>query len=181
MPDLVQFRKREGVPSREVRTDETAATKCDLTIVAHSGDMDKLMAAFIIATGAAASGRRVSMFFSFWGLNALRTSSTSRGKSILERLAGWMMPRNPAKLPSSRMNMFGMGPRFFRRLMRRKRVQELPALIDLAEELDVRLIACRMSMDLLGLREEELREGIHFGGVATYLLDAEHAGHNLFI
>ncbi len=154
---------------------------CDLTIVAHSGDMDKLMAAFIIATGAAASGRRVSMFFTFWGLNALRNGRRVKGKGLLERLAGWMMPRGPARLPSSRMNMFGMGPRFFKRLMRRKHVEELPQLITLAEEMDVKMIACRMSMDLLGFREEELRTGIAYGGVATYLLDADQAGHNLFI
>lgn len=153
----------------------------EVTIVVHSGDFDKLMAAFIIATGAAASGKPVSMFFTFWGLNALRNGSRARGKSFLERLTSWMSPRHPDATPSSRMNMFGIGPRFFRALMKKNNVQRLSDMIDTAQQLGVRLIACRMSMGIMGVQENELVDQIDYGGVATYLADAGSAKLNLFI
>lgn len=158
-----------------------SARKCDLTIVAHSGDFDKVMAALIIATGAAASGRVVSIFFTFWGLNALRSGRRIRGKPFVERLIGWMMPRGPDRLPSSRMNMGGAGPRFFRHLMKKRQVQSVSELLNQCVDLGVRLVACQMSMEMLGIRRDELREEVELAGVTTYLLHAEGASHNLFI
>lgn len=158
-----------------------APQSCDLTIVAHSGDFDKVMAALIIATGAAASGRVVSIFFTFWGLNALRSGRRVRGKPFVERLIGWMMPRGPDRLPSSRMNMGGAGPRFFRHLMKKRRVQSISELLDDCVDLGVRLVACQMSMEMLGIQRDELRTDAELAGVATYLLHAEGASHNLFI
>lgn len=156
-------------------------TTKEVTIVVHSGDFDKLMAAFIIATGAAASGKQVSMFFTFWGLNALKNGKRIGGKNALERMTGWMTPHHPDSTPSSRMNMFGMGPRFFRALMKRNHVAPLSEMIDTARQLGVRLIACQMSMGIMGIRETELVEEIDYGGVATYLCDAGNAKLNLFI
>jgi peroxiredoxin family protein len=153
----------------------------EVTIVVHSGDFDKLMAAFIIATGAAASGKQVSMFFTFWGLNALKNGKRVGGKKILERMTGMMTPHHPDATPSSRMNMLGMGPRFFRTLMKRNHVAPLSEMIDTARQLGVRLIACQMSMGIMGIRETELVEEIDYGGVATYLCDAGKAKLNLFI
>jgi peroxiredoxin family protein len=161
-------------------SDEQALSQ-DVTIVVHSGDFDKLMAAFIIATGAAASGKRVSMFFTFWGLNALKTGRPGKGKKFLERLTGWMSPRHPDQTPSSRMNMLGIGPRFFRALMRKNNVQPLSDMIETSKQLGVRLIACRMSMGIMGIQESELHDHIQFGGVATYLVEATDAKLNLFI
>ncbi len=152
-----------------------------LTIVVHSGDLDKLMAALIIATGASAMGTRVSLFFTFWGLNALKTGERAKGKGLLQRLLGWMLPSGPEHVPSSRMNFLGLGPRMFRLLMRRGGVPSLAELIDTAREQGVTFVACTMSMDLLGIDRRELMDDIEYGGVASYLLAAQEADTNLFI
>jgi peroxiredoxin family protein len=170
----------EGISAAVEEAVAKAQTK-GVTIVVHSGDFDKLMAAFIIATGAAASGKEVSMFFTFWGLNALKNGRRTPGKSILERMASWMTPRDPNAAPCSRMNFFGMGPRFFRTLMKRNNVQPLSEMVETASQLGVRLIACRMSMGIMGVREAELLDDIDYGGVATYLCNASDANLNLFI
>ncbi len=152
-----------------------------VTVVVHSGDLDKLMAAMIIANGAAAMGRQVCLFFTFWGLNALKTGRRAPGKTLIQRMMSWFMPSSPAKVPSSRMNLLGFGPRLFRSLMRRNGVPSLADLIETAQELDVTFIACCMSMDLMGIHASELIEGIEYGGVATYLAAAQDADTNLFI
>ncbi len=130
------------------------------TIVVFSGDLDKAMAALIIANGAAAMGRKVTMFFTFWGLDILR---------------------KPQKLPLSKMNLFGLGGAMMRRVMRKKNVASLPELIDKARGLGVKLMACAMSMDVMGIRKEELADGVEVVGVATYLASADESSHNLFI
>lgn len=151
------------------------------TLVAFSGDMDKLLGAFIIANGAAAMGMEVSIFFTFWGLNAIRKQTITRGKSWPERMIAWMLPKGPASIPTSNMNMGGIGPAFFRHLMRKKNVEGLPALIDLSRELGVRFIACQMSMDIMGIRREELLDDIEYGGAASYVEDASRSAMTLFI
>ncbi|MGQ9779040.1 MAG: FAD-dependent oxidoreductase [Bacillota bacterium] len=154
----------------------------DKTIVVFSGDLDRAIASFIIANGAAAMGRRVTMFFTFWGLNILRRPRRVRvRKGLLERAFGWMMPRGSVRLGLSRMNMLGLGPRMIRFIMRRKNVSSLEELIGQARAAGVRLVACQISMDLMGIKREELIDGVEVGGVASYLAAAEEGDVNLFI
>ncbi len=152
------------------------------TLVVFSGDYDKLMAAFIIATGSAAMGSEVSMYFTFWGLNVLRKPNASaKGKSLIEKCFGWMMPAGPRRQGISKMNMGGLGGPMIRTVMQMKNVEPLEGLMEQAKELGVKMIACQMSMDILGIRTEELIDGIEYGGVATYLGDDADAQANLFI
>jgi peroxiredoxin family protein len=128
------------------------------TIVVFSGDFDKLFSAFTISSGAASMGMDVSMYFAFWGLTALKKKTTYRGKSITEKLMGFMLPSGPDRVPVSRMNMLGMGPAFFKYVMKKKNVTPLPDLIAAAQEMGVHMVACEMSMDVMGIRKEELIE-----------------------
>jgi peroxiredoxin family protein len=151
------------------------------TLLVFSGEMDNLMAAFNIAVGAASMGMQVSMFFTFWGLSALRVKTTYAGKTAGEKMAALMLPSGPASVPTSRMNMAGVGPVFFKHLMRQRNVESLPTLVDLARELGVRMIACEMSLKVMGVTRDELIPGIDYGGVATYLADAAKSKVTLFI
>jgi peroxiredoxin family protein len=153
------------------------------TIVVFSGDFDKVLAAFVIANGAAAMDDEVTMFFTFWGLTALRRPGrvAARGRTPLQRGFARMMPRGPRRLPLSRMNLGGAGPRLMRRAMRHAHVMSLPQLIAEAREQGVKMVACTMSMDVLGLTKDDLVDGVEFAGVASYLGDADQAGVNLFI
>lgn len=159
-----------------------AVFKDDKTIVVFSGDLDKAIASFIIANGAAAMGKKVTMFFTFWGLNILRKpEGASVKKPLLDRMFGMMMPRGSTRLGLSRMNMLGIGPKMIRHVMRKKNVDSLEALIGQAKLAGVRLVACQMSMDVMGIKPEELIDGVEIGGVATYLDAAEDSNVNLFI
>jgi NADPH-dependent 2,4-dienoyl-CoA reductase/sulfur reductase-like enzyme/peroxiredoxin family protein/rhodanese-related sulfurtransferase/TusA-related sulfurtransferase len=152
------------------------------TIVVFSNDLDRVMAAFIIANGAAAMGSDVTLFFTFWGLNVLRRNERiAVRKNAVERIFGWMMPRGAKKLKLSKMNMAGMGTEMMKGIMRDKNVQSLPKLINSAQHAGVRLVACAMTMDLMGIKREELIDGIEEGGVAMYLNEAEGGNVNLFI
>jgi peroxiredoxin family protein len=152
------------------------------TIIVFSGDLDKAMASFIIANGAAAMGNEVSMFFTFWGLNILRKPDRIRTKkSFLEAMFGWMMPRGAGKLGLSKMNFGGIGAIMMKSIMKQKRVNTIHELIESAQALGVKMIACTMSMDVMGFKEEELIDGLEFAGVATYLGEADEANVNLFI
>ncbi|MFC4598749.1 FAD-dependent oxidoreductase [Cohnella hongkongensis] len=152
------------------------------TMVVFSGDLDKAIASFIIANGAAASGKKVTMFFTFWGLNIIRRPDKLKvKKDLFGALFGAMLPRGSRKLGLSRMNMLGAGPKMIRQLMRSKNVSSLEELIQSAREQGVEMVACQMSMDLMGISREELIDGVQFGGVGHYLGRAELAGHHLFI
>lgn len=152
------------------------------TMVVFSGDMDKALASFIIANGAAAMGRPVTMFFTFWGLNILRKPEKQHvKKSAVEKMFGAMMPRGSRKLKLSKMNMGGMGTKMMKRVMREKHVETLENLMKQAMENGVKLVACTMSMDVMGIRKEEIIDGVEFAGVASYLGDAENSDVNLFI
>jgi NADPH-dependent 2,4-dienoyl-CoA reductase/sulfur reductase-like enzyme/peroxiredoxin family protein/rhodanese-related sulfurtransferase/TusA-related sulfurtransferase len=152
------------------------------TLVVFSDSFDKGMAAFIIANGAAAMGSGVTMFFTFWGLNLLRRSqSVSVRKTFIERMFGWMMPRGAEKATLSKMNMAGMGTAMIKGIMRKKNVLSLPELIAAAKSSGIRLVACNMTMDLMGIKREELIDGVEEGGVAMYLDRAGSANVNLFI
>lgn len=152
------------------------------TIVVFSGDFDKAMAAFIIANGAAAMGSEVTLFFTFWGLNLLRRpEAVAVKKTPIETMFGWMMPRGAERTKLSKMNMLGLGTQMIKGIMKTKNVPALSELIDKARENKVHLVACAMSMDLMGIHREELIDGVEEGGVAMYLDQAEAAGVNLFI
>ncbi len=153
------------------------------TVILFSGDFDKVMAAFIIANGAAAMGDEVTMFFTFWGLNALRKPdvSVSEGKSPLQKMFAMMMPKGPGHLGLSKMNFAGAGPRMMKKVMRQQNITSLEDLIDMAKEQEIKMVACTMSMDVMGLKQEELIDGLEYAGVATYLGDADEANVNLFI
>ncbi len=152
------------------------------TFIVFSGELDKTIAAFIMANGAAAMGRNVTMFFTFWGLNVLRKpEKTKVKKNLTERLFGLMMPKGTKELGLSRMNMGGMGADMIRSVMKNKGIRSLEELIDDAISHGVRLVACQMSMDIMGLRREELIDGIELGGVTTFLASCERADMSLFI
>ncbi len=151
------------------------------TIVVFSGDMDKLMAAFIIANGAAAMEMEVSMFFTFWGLISLKKNTLYKGKPFTEKLMTAMLPKGPGEVGTSKMNMLGLGPAFFKMIMKKRNVENLPGLITQAREMKVRLVACQMTMDLLGLKREEFLDDLEYGGVATFLSDAGDSRITLFI
>lgn len=152
------------------------------TIVLFSGDYDKAMAAYIIANGAAAYDHEVTIFHTFWGLNALRKDAqVPVKKGFMEKLFGKMMPRGADKMGLSKMNYLGMGQKMIKSVMKKHNAIPLPQLVEMAQEQDVKLIACTMTMDLLGLQKEELLDEIDYGGVAAYIGDAESGNVSLFI
>ena len=152
------------------------------TIVVFSGDLDKAIAAFVMATGAAAAGLRTSMFFTFWGLSVLKKKGAPSGpKGLLERAHAFFSPASSLDLGTSKMNYFGLGAVMLRKMMRDKQIVSLEELIGLARELDVKMIACTMSMDATGVAREELVDGLTYGGVATYMADAVRSRVTLFI
>ena len=152
------------------------------TIVLFSGDYDKAMAAYIIANGAAAYDHEVTIFHTFWGLNALRKNeNVPLKKGFMEKMFGKMMPRGADKMGLSKMNFAGFGPKMIKDIMKKHNAMSLPQLIEMAQEQDVKLVACTMTMDLLGLKQEELLENIEYAGVAAYLAVAQEGNVNLFI
>lgn len=152
-----------------------------LAMVVFSGDLDKAIAAFIIATGAASMGLEVSMFFTFWGLSAVKKQKVFSGKDLLEQGFTAMLPGKLGEMGLSQMNFFGAGAQIIRGLMRKHEVSSPEELFSLARELGVRMVVCDMSRELLGIKDEELVDGLETGGVATFLGDAARAKVTLFI
>ncbi|SDN66701.1 DsrE/DsrF/DrsH-like family protein [Alkalicoccus daliensis] len=151
-------------------------------IILFSGDYDKAMAAYIIANGAAAYDHEVTIFHTFWGLNALRKNNPPTvKKNFLEKAFAKMMPRGADKMSLSNMNMAGMGPKMIKKVMKKHNAMTMPQLIEMAQEQEINLVACTMTMDLLGLQKEELLEDVTYAGVVAYLADAEDGNVNLFI
>ncbi|MEN6314936.1 MAG: CoA-disulfide reductase [Clostridiaceae bacterium] len=172
---------------KEMKPGETSAANKNnsKSMIVFSNDLDKAIASFIIANGAAAMGRKVTMFFTFWGLNILRKpDNTGAGrvkKDLLSKMFGKMMPKGSAKLSLSKLNMAGIGPKMIRGLMNKKNIASLEELIDQAMKSGVNFVACNMSMDLLGIKKEELIDGVTIGGVASFLGSAEESDMSLFI
>ncbi len=152
-----------------------------LSMVVFSGDLDRVLAAFVIASGAAASGMETSMFFTFWGLTALRRRRESKGKTLLQKLMGWMTPVGSRGLGVSKMNFGGVGAKMLRAMMRQQGAPQIEEMMQLTRDLGVRIVACQMSMDVMGIRQDELIEGVEVGGVATFLGDATKSKTTLFI
>ena len=150
-------------------------------MVVFSGDLDKAIAAFIIATGAAAMGMEVSMFFTFWGLSLIKKQKQFTEKNLLEKGFTAMLPGSSQSLGLSQMNFFGAGSRIIRKLMKDHDVASLEELMEMAREFDVRMVACEMSRELLGIKDEELLDGVEHGGVATFMGEAAQAKASLFI
>ncbi len=184
---LVSIEKNGGVVeaviekgSGKVKQPTTSAKGS--TMVVFSNDLDKALASFVIANGAAASGRNVTMFFTFWGLNVIKKAEKIPAKKgFLQKMFGFMLPSSSLSLPLSKFNMWGIGSRLMRFMMKNKGVDTLEQMIKSAKEAGVRMVACQMSMDVMGVSPDELMEGVEIGGVANYLESAENAGHNLFI
>ena len=170
-----------GIAAPAAETAPAPAAKDGQTIIVFSGDFDKVMAAFIIANGAAAMGKKVTMFFTFWGLTALLKSENTVKKSGMEKMFGAMLPRGVDELGLSRMNMAGMGGKMMKKIMAEKNVNSLDHLVQEAVRQGVTLMACTMSMDVMGIKKEELIDGVELAGVGTYLGAAEDASSNLFI
>ena len=166
----------------EAMNSKTPSNK--LAIIAFSGDLDKTLAAFIIATGAVAMGMEVVMFFTFWGTPVLRDKNKSAGgKDTMGKMFGAMLPKGPEKVKLSNMNMGGQGTAKMNSLMKKKTVASLEEMIALAEELGVKIYICEMSMDLMGFKREEMIEyaDLQYAGVATFLAEANDSRVQLFI
>ena len=185
--NLEKLEVNKGVISatieKKTKVDENVTKLPDgKTFVIFSGDLDKTIAAFIMANGAAAMGRDVTIFFTFWGLNILRRpKKVKTKKSFIEKMFGIMMPRGTKKLGLSRMNMGGAGAKMIRAVMKSKGVSSLEELIESAIDHGVRLVACQMSMEIMGIKQEELIDGVELGGVATFLGSGEQSNMSLFI
>ena len=177
----IQKGLRPDVADKILKTPERTE-KNGKTIIVFDGDMDKVLASFIIANGALAMGRPVTMFFTFWGLTALRkTQKPPVKKNLTEKMFGMMLPRGSQKLKLSKMNMGGIGTAMMKGIMKDKNIDSLEDLMKKAMEAGVRIIACSMSMDVMGIHKEELIDGVEIGGVGTYLGEAEESNVNLFI
>ena len=176
--DYVALVKKGGGAAAPVVKD----TPQGKTIIVFSGDLDRVLASFIIANGAAAMGRPVTMFFTFWGLTALRRPEKQPiQKSFMEGMFDKMLPRGTKELKLSKMNMGGMGTSMMKKIMEEKNVDSLEIMIEKAKAAGIKLVACTMSMDIMGIRPEELIDGVELGGVGAYLGDAEESNVNLFI
>jgi len=164
-------------------SDLQAAKPERVTIVLLSGDLDRAMAAFIIATGAAAMGMKVTMFFTFWGLNTIRRKGASnQAKDWLRRMFGLLNKGGAERLPLSRFHFGGVGTKMMQKVMKQNKMPGVPELMETAMDLGVRFIACTTTMGLMGITKDTLIEGIdQFAGVTTYLAEAKHGSVNLFI
>ena len=153
-----------------------------LSLVLFSGDFDKAMAAFIIANGGIAMDMKVTIFATFWGLDVLKKSSFSTaGRGFLERMVLAMRPKGAGKLGTSKMNFGGIGPKLFKHMMKNNNVEQLESLIKMAQEYGVRIIACQMTVDLMGLKASDLIDGVESGGVGAFLASASKSNTTLFI
>lgn len=152
-----------------------------VAIVVFSGDLDRVIAAFVIATGAAALGQEVSMFFTFWGLSVLKKHNSLADKNIYEKAMALMSPGNSKELPVSKMNYFGVGAKMLRKMMEDKKVSSLEEMMAMAREMDVKLLACEMTRDVMGISDEEIMDGLERAGVATFLGESLRSRTNLFI
>jgi len=171
-----------GIASEQPAASESAPS--GLSMVVFSGDLDKALAAMIIANGAASMDLPVNVFFTFWGLNILRKGGPVQvqgKKTTTEKMFGSMMPRGPEHLHISKMNMAGLGTRMIKKEMAKKHVMSLPSLMKTAQEQGVKFIACTMSMDLMGIHKEELIDGITYANVGTFIDAADKSRMTLFI
>jgi NADPH-dependent 2,4-dienoyl-CoA reductase/sulfur reductase-like enzyme/peroxiredoxin family protein/rhodanese-related sulfurtransferase/TusA-related sulfurtransferase len=186
--DLVDLKQDAGEITAVLRKNEPFTRLSvqrggnNTTLVCFSDDFDKALATFVIANGAAASGKKVTIFFTFWGLNVIRRREKIHvEKDFTGKLFSMMMPRSSLRLRVSKFNMGGLGRMMMRQTMKNKNVDSLENMIKTAVDSGVELVACQMSMDVMGIKAEELVDGVQLGGVATYLERTESANLNLFV
>ena len=179
---MITAELQKGTQTAPARSNTAAAPVKEKTMIVFSGDLDKAIASFIIANGAAAMGNQVNMFFTFWGLNILRKPEpVSVSKDFMQKMFATMMPRGSKRLGLSKMNFLGAGSAMIRKTMEDQGIDSLESLIQQAIDAGVKLTACQMSMDVMGITEQELIEGVEIGGVATMLADNDNSNMNLFI
>ncbi|MDR2123014.1 MAG: FAD-dependent oxidoreductase [Flavobacteriaceae bacterium] len=184
---LIYVENRAGTISAVVekkkkeQTKENFKNKENKSIVVFSDDLDKALASFVIANGAAASGKKVTMFFTFWGLSIIKKKEAVVKKDLIGKLFSFMLPSGSHELALSKMEMFGIGSWMMRKIMKNKNIESLENLIQQAIDNDIEMIACTMSMDVMGIKKEELMDHVGMGGVATYIERAEQSDINLFI
>ena len=179
--DMKELLERLSSLEQRVEGLEESQPEDKIALVVFSGDLDRVLAAFVIATGAAALGQEVSMFFTFWGLSVLKKDSSLSGKDLFEKMMSVMSPSNSTQLPVSKMNYFGVGAKMLRQMMKDNNVSSLEEMIDMAKEMDVKLLACEMSKDVMGIQDDELMDGLESAGVAAFLGESLRSRTNLFI
>jgi peroxiredoxin family protein len=167
----------------EERLERLEASQPDdkVAIIVFSGDLDKVLAAFVIATGAAALGQEVSMFFTFWGLGVLKKQSKLEGKNLFEKMMAMMSPAGSKELPVSQMNYFGIGAKMLRKMMADKNVASLEDMMEMSQDMGVKMLACEMSRDVMGISDDELIPGLEAAGVASFLGESLRSRTNLFV
>ena len=179
--DVNELLKRLSVVEQRVENLEESQPEDMVALIVFSGDLDRVLAAFVIATGAAALGQEVSMFFTFWGLSVLKKDSNLAGKGLFEKMMSVMSPSNSTQLPVSKMNYFGVGAKMLRQMMKDNNVSSLEEMIEMAREMGVKMLACEMSKDVMGIADEELMDGLEPAGVAAFLGESLRSRTNLFI
>jgi peroxiredoxin family protein len=174
--ELAEIRKEIAELRAQVPEDRAA-------LVVFSGDLDRAIAAFVIATGAAAAGLETTLFFTFWGLSILKKKNGAAvsKRDLMQKMFAMMTPGSSESLGVSKMNYFGIGATMLRTMMKKQQVSSLEELMGLARELGVRMIGCTMSMEVMGVNEAELFDGIELGGVAAFIGEAARARVSLFI
>ena len=161
--------------------EETTPRTNKITLLVFSGELDKVLAGLMIATTASSMGMNVTVFFTFWGINALKEKHSYAGKDIKERMLDMMTPAGAESMGVSQLNMLGAGRIMLKQMMKDKAIVSAEELLELARESGVRLVACSMTMQVMGIREEGLMKDIEIAGAASYLVDASRSGCTLFI
>jgi peroxiredoxin family protein len=174
-------RRMQYLEGEVTRLRETQPRSDQVTLLVFSADLDKLMAALMIATTAAAMDMKVTAFFTFWGLNTLKKQRDLAGKPVMQQMIDLMTPTGPSGMGVSHMNMLGAGAFMLKQMMQARGVVSAEELLQTARDSGVRLIACSVSMDVMGIRKDELMDGIEVGGAATYVGAAARSGITLFI
>jgi len=183
-PGIEQFTLEQRVAMLEQELEQLHRTTPDAnkaTILVFSGDQDKALASLVIAMTAASLGMEVTLFFTFWGINVLKQKRVYSGKDIKEKMIDFMTPAGAEHMGVSKMNMLGIGAGMLQQMMKDKNIVSAEELLDLAQENGVRLIACSMTLQVMGIKTEELRDGIEVAGAASYLESASHSGCTLFV
>lgn len=163
------------------KTMEERLPQDKVSIVVFSDDMDRVLASFVIASGALAMGMEVSMYFTFWGLAAIKKSTNATGKAFKQRLLSLMTPTKSEEMGISKLNMLGMGPRMMRSIMKEKNVASLEELRATAIEMGTRMIGCTMAMDVMGVTADEFVDGVELGGVATFMSEGLRSRMTVFV
>jgi peroxiredoxin family protein len=178
---MAALQERLDTLEKRIEQVEQSLPEDKVALVVFSGDLDRVLASFVIATGAAAMGQDVSMFFTFWGLSVLKNESSLQGKNLFEKMMSVMTPGSTEDLPVSKMNYFGVGAKMLRKMMADKNVSSLEEMIQMARELGVKMLACEMSRDVMGIQDDELVKGFESAGVASFLAESLRSRTNLFI